>query len=299
MSTAGSREFWEAHRQQLIQVDSFSELMTLLLDNGHPSLIYRGQKDVEWDLTCTLARALREQALAGGQIPIELYESMVADSRKYDHGQRMERRVEHSFVDMATRMGIGGLPPLEDRLGWWELMQHYGAPTRLLDWTRSPFVGLWFACWKCGDSAQKDSALWVYNSELSSVSYRNEIESLDNEGPWTIRSDRDWSNKLAELAIARKGIVPLIVIPHRGVERIAAQQSILTLIPDVTTPTGFAGGVFQSLTTKILIRREWRSDIQRVTESLGLTEFSLFRNLDTLGSAISRALNANLPRPLP
>jgi len=37
------------------------------------------------------------------------------------------------------------IPDDEDLVGWWQLMQHYRAPTRLLDWTRSPYVATYFA----------------------------------------------------------------------------------------------------------------------------------------------------------
>jgi FRG domain-containing protein len=40
-------------------------------------------------------------------------------------------------------------------------MQHYGAPTRLLDWTHSPFVAAYFACENHPD---KDGAVWAVHA---------------------------------------------------------------------------------------------------------------------------------------
>jgi hypothetical protein len=47
------------------------------------------------------------------------------------------KRRAHFYVD--------ALPSAGDLLGWLALMQHYGAPTRLLDWTYSFYVAAFFA----------------------------------------------------------------------------------------------------------------------------------------------------------
>lgn len=46
----------------------------------------------------------------------------------------------HLFVDRSW------LPNPSHRFEWWALMQHYGVPTRLLDWSVSPYVAAYNAC---------------------------------------------------------------------------------------------------------------------------------------------------------
>lgn len=63
----------------------------------------------------------------------------------------------------------GEVPSSSDPLGWLFLMQHYRLPTRLLDWSQSPLVALYFALEGPDDS---DAAVWAL-----SPTRLNEVEA--------------------------------------------------------------------------------------------------------------------------
>jgi len=52
-------------------------------------------------------------------------------------------------------------PPGDDLVGWLMLARHYGQPTRLLDWSHNPLVGLYFTAQVAEDSGDADGCLWT------------------------------------------------------------------------------------------------------------------------------------------
>ena len=64
--------------------------------------------------------------------------------------RQFQRRAHHYCKD---------LPDFDQKLDWLALMQHYGASTRLLDFSHSFYVAAYFAV----ENATKDSAVWAVN----------------------------------------------------------------------------------------------------------------------------------------
>lgn len=118
-------------------IDSVKDLQSLVDGFGMSAdFVYRGQKLSYVNLTSSLERHVDNDV-----------------SRKYLHKTYGEigfsnlYSLEHQII-REFQAGVhhySNTPPDTDFLQWLALMQHHGAPTRLLDVTRSVFVALYFA----------------------------------------------------------------------------------------------------------------------------------------------------------
>src|SRR4051794_10725494 len=86
------------------------------LGRFRPSYAYRGAPSVDHDLTTSLMRL-------GGSY------------------EKQENHLLRNFRKYAYEDAVSG----DSIWNWLALAQHHGLPTRLLDWTYSPYVGLHFA----------------------------------------------------------------------------------------------------------------------------------------------------------
>ena len=119
-----------------IRVTSWPDALRRLtaLDPFH---IFRGQGDAEWTLNTSIERC---------------------------HFFGKNYRVEKDFLKDFQRGActyLASLPAPDDILSWLSLMQHHGAPTRLLDFTHSPYVACYFAL----ENARTDAAVWAIHSQ--------------------------------------------------------------------------------------------------------------------------------------
>lgn len=75
--------------------------------------------------------------------------------RLVNNSELAEKMLFDIFVQNSSTLIETPTNPLD----WMFIMQHYGIPTRLLDWTENPLVALYFAVEKYKN--EKDGALWL------------------------------------------------------------------------------------------------------------------------------------------
>ena len=274
--------------------DSPEVLLSNLLNHDNDDWIYRGQGDYEWQIESRIYRALISQAENGGPIDPARFEWFTVDQDRDQHALQIEERLLRRFMSEVKALEFSDLPGDADRLGWLELMQHHGVPTRLLDWSKSPFVALWFAVNDSMVSPNSDASLHVLhvgNTWLSHIKWIQELGIQDFS--WEIfQTNREHQNTLAEYLIRNQTMpVPLLIQPRLMVPRIAAQESIMTLMPVITVLS--SNYLTQTLSTKIRIPSKWKGQIRSICQERGLNRMSLFRDLDTIGTELTHLLLTN------
>lgn len=266
-----------------------------------PSIYYRGQSSAKWSLKPSICR----------QFP-ETFDAGKADWVEIQAVEQFQRRA-HLAINPTI------LPKPYDIPGWLALMQHYGAPTRLLDWTHSAYVALYFAV---QDGFETDGAVWLFNSEELYLGMRH---IYGDEYKWltTWYDPKDKNGLRSEL---RNPIVhrnALIDSPDKNMvfdffsvqrqdmlnfasERLIAQQGTFTVskalfgdhaqaIHDATSAIANQFGRGESPTyRKVIIPSKLKRNFLRKLNDMNINSSSLFPGLDGLGRSISGMIHSHI-----
>lgn len=139
------------------RVESWEDFIAAMRDPQHnrasSEWIYRGQRGGDWPLASTLGRKFN-----GGSIPSDKRDGLL---------EQFELAMRGRGYDLSTFTGENA------DIEKWAIGQHHDLLTPLLDWTRSPFIALFFA-FRSADSEAENPSRAVYCVNMSAI--RNVLE---------------------------------------------------------------------------------------------------------------------------
>jgi hypothetical protein len=245
-------------------------------DVGSPvvsAYIFRGQSRDEWSLYPTLARVFfrPEDATALGPKGIATLAKRVRDVER--HAQSLFR------LQAPLHLSSQPVPAEDEFLEWAVLMRHYGAPSRILDWTASPFVALYFAVLGDWDS---DGVVWVLRPSMLVP----ETLKVDELGIFRVKPELD--------ADDTEGPLRLVAFQsEQPIQRLVVQQSHFTVcnhpLQDHAGVTFLAAGGRSPApedSVRIVIPAAAKMPMLRKLRLANITAAALFPGLDGLGRSV-------------
>jgi hypothetical protein len=221
----------------------------------------------------------------------------------------LEHTILHSFKRQARNYNLNYVPPENDTLGWLSLLQHHGAPTRLLDWTRSPFVACFFAL----ETARQECAIWA----LDHVWLRNRAWDVI-KASWQEDVVKEISSRPNPEAIILRVLLenspqllapppPQFVMPIEpsiANPRVATQHGLFTFPADITSTfmenlAAQADEEAPQRIVKICLQERWRAEVLFELFRHNISRASLFPGLDGFAQSLATTVWSELCEPDP
>ena len=186
-----------------------------------------------------------------------------------------------------------------DLVAWLEIAQHFGAPTRLLDFTENPLVALYFAC---SNQMDTNASVWIVNESAYNESFFKTPILFPTQ---TNQLISEISNSEIMKRQGQAGECcseyPVIYRPAYREERMSAQSSVFMLwgkqripLTDMVSPEHHMSFTQEPENKKngilcyLEIPKNSKKQILSQLSELGVNEKFIFPGLDGVGKYIRK-----------
>ena len=255
------------------EVNSLSEYMELI-EQQTQARWYRGTGDTSYELKPSL---YRHPTLSNAS---EFFKE------EYKILKRFRQR-SVPYVNSSLRQ--------DDDLSNLFFMQHFGVPTRLLDWTENPYIGLYFAL--TGASYEKANGNPVYTSDvavwiLDPVKWNEKASPYDPPpGIVSPPDDKILNGYQPRKEGAEGHPEPIALYGIHNSQRIVAQKGVFVLFGTRTEPMERAykdNDYPQDCLLKVEIKKDRVSEMLDSLTRIGTTDSVVYPDLSGLALEIRR-----------
>lgn len=186
----------------------------------------------------------------------------------------LEQRLQTRFIQTSPPF-LGNKPT--SKLEWLFTAQHYGVPSRLLDWSENPFIALYFAL--SSSPADEIACLWILDPvlwtrrSLNNPALSRVPDPVDSALKRFMESlDDDLAPPVDPIAIHSNHINP----------RIVAQRGTFTIFGKGTSPMEQISYARECMRC-VLIEPGIKPDLYKKLLSIGYTHSVIYPDLSGLG----------------
>lgn len=235
------------------------------LERFRPTYVFRGLCDVGHTLTTSLAR-------------------LGTTSRT------LEGHVLRNFRKYAQRTVV----PADSVWNWLAVAQHHGLPTRLLDWTYSPYVALHFATEKV-ETFTADSVIWCVDYAQTNRLLPGKLQTLladEGSDVFTAEMLSRVATTLQEFDALAETTFVVFFEPPSVDERIINQFALFSLISDSQASLEQWLAEHPQVYRKIRVPAALKWEVRDKLDQANITERLLYPGLDGLSRWLKRYYTA-------
>jgi hypothetical protein len=257
-----------------IKPSSMDELIESL-NNLPNNYIYRGHSSETWRLQSTLERVLADK--------------FETESGKYEDYSLNHFKSKFHLYDNANEKP-------KTKLEWLSIMQHYGVPTRMIDFTSSPYVALYFALENANKKDCESFALYAINYrdilKKSLEFIRNRDKSITSDyGDLEYKQD-ELFDKIIDIGSYE---VLWVVEPNISNLRLDRQSGCFLISGSTKTSIEYllSNSMYNGIENhKIIISGKFWDNIYTLLVRMNITSKTIYGDLEGLSKSIKMFMKA-------